>query len=157
MLHPQADQKLPLLYSRTDLVQRSQVCCEQVGGAAPPCRGGSAIALLFLTSESVGIEKSLQSILIHGFRTRSLLKALLEPFGILQFYRDGWEAYERQIEPLFHCVGKRDTQKIERKHLTLRTRIKRLARKTICCSKSVLMHDVVIGLFINRLEFGLSV
>ncbi|PZV05885.1 MAG: transposase, partial [Leptolyngbya sp.] len=47
--------------------------------------------------------------------------------------------------------------KIERKHLTLRTRIKRLARKTICFSKSVLMHDVVIGLFINRYEFGLSI
>ncbi|PZV04645.1 MAG: transposase, partial [Leptolyngbya sp.] len=53
--------------------------------------------------------------------------------------------------------GKRNTQKIERKHLTLRTRIKRLARKTICFSKSVLMHDVVIGLFINRYEFGLSI
>jgi insertion element IS1 protein InsB len=54
-------------------------------------------------------------------------------------------------------VGKRNTQKIERKHLTLRTRIKRLARKTICFSKSVLMHDGVIGLFINRYEFGLTI
>ncbi|MGD1861920.1 MAG: IS1 family transposase [Leptolyngbyaceae cyanobacterium] len=51
-------------------------------------------------------------------------------------------------------VGKANTQRIERKHLTLRTRIKRLARKTICFSKSVLMHDTVIGLFINRYEFG---
>lgn len=42
---------------------------------------------------------------------------------------------------------------IERKHLTLRTRIKRLARKSICFSKSILMHDIVIGLFINRFEF----
>ena len=42
----------------------------------------------------------------------------------------------------------------ERKHLTLRTRIKRLARKTICFSKSVFMHDTVIGLFVNRYEFG---
>ncbi len=50
------------------------------------------------------------------------LKALLEPFGILQFHSDGWGAYERQIEPVFHRVGKRNTQKIERKHLTLRTR-----------------------------------
>jgi IS1 transposase len=43
------------------------------------------------------------------------------------------------------------------KHLTLRTRIKRLSRKTICFSKSVLMHDVVIGLFVNRFEFGLTI
>jgi insertion element IS1 protein InsB len=85
------------------------------------------------------------------------LKALLEPFGIMHFYSDGWGAYERHIEPVFHTVDKRHTQKIERKHLTLRTRIKRLARKTICFSKSIMMHDVVIGLFINRFEFGLPI
>jgi len=85
------------------------------------------------------------------------LKALLEPFGIMQFYSDGWGVYERHIKPVFHTVIKRYTQKIERKHLTLRTRIKRLARKTICFSKSILMHDVVIGLFINRFKFGLPI
>ncbi|CAA9415884.1 Mobile element protein, partial [uncultured Leptolyngbya sp.] len=37
------------------------------------------------------------------------------------------------------------------------SRIKRLARKTICFSKSIGLHDVVIGLFINRYEFGLNV
>jgi insertion element IS1 protein InsB len=37
--------------------------------------------------------------------------------------------------------------------LTLRTRIKRLARKTICFSKSIFMHDLVIGLFITNYEF----
>ena len=85
------------------------------------------------------------------------LKALLDPFGIMHFYSDGWGAYERHIEPVFHTVSKRNTQKIERKHLTLRTRIKRLARKTICFSRSEWFHDVVIGLFINRFEFGLPV
>lgn len=85
------------------------------------------------------------------------LKLLLEPFGIMQFYTDGWRTYERHLDPSLHTLGKRNTQKIERKHLTLRTRIKRLARKTICFSKSVLMHDVVIGLFINRYEFGLTI
>jgi insertion element IS1 protein InsB len=85
------------------------------------------------------------------------LKALLAPFGITQFYTDGWGAYERQIDPAFHPVGNRHTQKIERKHLTLRTRIKRLARKTICFFKSEWLHDGVIGLFINRFEFGLPV
>jgi insertion element IS1 protein InsB len=85
------------------------------------------------------------------------LKAVLEPFGIMPFYTDRWGAYERHLEPAFHTVGKRNTQRIERKHLTLRTRIKRLARKPICFSKSVLMHDVVLGLLINRLEFGLLI
>lgn len=76
---------------------------------------------------------------------------------MMQFYTDGWGADERHVDPAFHTVGKRQTQKIERKHLTLRTRIKRLACKTICFSKSIWLHDVVIGLFINRYEFGLNV
>jgi insertion element IS1 protein InsB len=75
----------------------------------------------------------------------------------LQHNPDDWGAYERHLAPAFHTVGKRHTRTIERKHLTLRTRIKRLARKTICFSKSLWLHDVVIGLFINRYEFGLEV
>jgi len=31
------------------------------------------------------------------------------------------------------------------------------ARKTICFSKSIQMHDIVIGLFVNRYAFGLLV
>ena len=85
------------------------------------------------------------------------LKGLLEPFGITQYDTDHWGAYTRQLEPEMHRPGKRNTQKIERKHLTLRTRIKRLTRKTICFSKSVQMHDIVIGLFVNRYAFGRAV
>jgi insertion element IS1 protein InsB len=83
------------------------------------------------------------------------LQALLEPFGITRYYTDYWGAYTRHIEAEQHQPGKRNTQQIERKHLTLRTRIKRLTRKTICFSKSIQMHDIVIGLFVNRYEFGL--
>ncbi len=85
------------------------------------------------------------------------LKELLEPFGIRQFYTDDWGAYGRHLPPEKHLIGKRNTQKIERKHLTLRTRVKRLTRKTICFSKLEKMHDIVIGLFINRYEFGLLI
>ena len=85
------------------------------------------------------------------------LKDLLEPFGITRFYTDGWGAYERHIDPKQHEVGKENTQKIESKHINLRTRIKRLVRRTICFSKTTTMHDLVIGLFINRYEFGLRI
>jgi insertion element IS1 protein InsB len=85
------------------------------------------------------------------------LKALLEPFGLTRFYTDHWGAYTRHLAPEVHCPGKRHTQKIERKHLTLRTRIKRLMRKTICFSKSTQIHDIVIGLFVNRYAFGRAV
>ena len=85
------------------------------------------------------------------------LKTLLDPFGLTRFYTDHWGAYTRHLEPEVHSPGKRNTQKIERKHLTLRTRIKRLVRKTICFSKTTQMHDIVIGLFVNRYAFGLLV
>ncbi len=84
-------------------------------------------------------------------------KALLEPFGITRYDTDYWGAYARHLDPDEHQPGKRNTQQIERKHLTLRTRIKRLTRKTICFSRSIQMHDIVIGLFVNRYEFGLPV
>ena len=54
-------------------------------------------------------------------------------------------------------MGKENTQKIESKHINLRTRIKRLVRRTTCYSKTEPMHDLVIGLFINRYEFGLQI
>jgi len=85
------------------------------------------------------------------------LQEFLEVFGIRRYYLNGWGAYEQHLPAQMHEMGKRDTQKIERKHLTLRTIIKQLIRKTICFSKSKLIHDLVIGLFINRYEFGLII
>jgi len=81
------------------------------------------------------------------------LKKLLKPFGIRRYYTDGLACYAKHLNN--HTASKANTQRIERKNLTLRTRIKRLARKTICFSKSVFMHDIVITLVINILEFGL--
>ena len=81
---------------------------------------------------------------------------LLEPLGINMFYTDNWGSYDN-ISEEHHIVGKKNTQTIERKNLTLKTRIKRLARKTICFSKSKFMHDTVIGLLINILEFDWDV
>jgi len=97
---------------------------------------------------------------VFGRRTDEVflrLKALLEPFGLTRFSTDHWGAYTRHLDPEVHRPGKQHTQKIERTHLTLRTRIKRLVRKTICFSKTTQMHDIVIGLFVNRYAFGLLV
>ena len=85
------------------------------------------------------------------------LKALLKPFSITRYYTDYWGAYTRHLDADAHQPGKCNTQKIKRKHLTLRTRIKRLVRKTICFSRSTQMHDIVIGLFVNRYAFGRAV
>jgi len=85
------------------------------------------------------------------FRT---FQKLLKPFSITMFYTDDWGSYSRNLSADSHIISKKNTQAIERKNLTLRTHVKRLCRKTICFSKSVEMHDIVIGLVINVWEFG---
>lgn len=82
------------------------------------------------------------------------LKRLLAPLNIGRYYTDDWGAYERHLESETHEIGKANTQKIERKNLNFRTWIKRLTRRTICFSKLEIMHDIVIGLLINKVEFG---
>src|SRR4030095_4620139 len=101
-------------------------------------------------------------VLAYAFGSRAdqvfvQLQKLLKPFGLVHFYTDGAGVYERHLPPSARTVGKANTQQMERKHLTLRTRIKRLARKTLCFSKSIELHDIVIGLFVNRHEFGLTI
>jgi len=41
-------------------------------------------------------------------------------------------------------------QQIESKHINVRTRIKWSMRRALCFSKTQQMHDLVIGLFVNR-------
>ena len=97
--------------------------------------------------------------LAYTFGTREykyldeLLKLLAE-FHIGTVYADNNFAYSSRISADKLVTGKRNTQQIERNHLTLRTRIKRLARKTICFSKNVEIHKAVIGTFINIFFFG---
>src|SRR5262249_56529033 len=57
----------------------------------------------------------------------------------------GWGTYERHITPEQHVVGKLHTQKIESKHSNLRTCMKRLVRRTMCCSTTTTMRELVVG------------
>ena len=56
------------------------------------------------------------------------LKALLEPFGITRYYTDYLGTYQRHLDAEQYCPGKRNTQRI-----------------------------IVIGLVVNRYEFGRAV
>ncbi len=108
------------------------------------------------------VDHKTNMILAYVFGTRKYkvfetLKAMLEPFGIQRYYTDNWGAYGRYLDTEKHEIGKANTQKIERKNLNLRTWIKRLNRKTICFSKLEIMHDTVIGLLINKVEFGIDI
>lgn len=82
------------------------------------------------------------------------LLELLKPFPIGKVYADHNFAYEKLVPVQQLVSGKKNTKKIERDHLTLRTRIKRLCRKTICFSKNEDIHKAVVGTFINVFFFG---
>jgi insertion element IS1 protein InsB len=81
-------------------------------------------------------------------------KPLREPWGITTDATDSGGASTRPIEADQHQPGTRHTQQIERPPLTVRLRMTRLARQTRGVAKSMQMHDLVIGLFVNRSECG---
>ncbi|KSB70948.1 transposase [Salmonella enterica subsp. enterica serovar Weslaco str. 247K] len=66
---------------------------------------------------------------------------------------DDWGSYSREVPGDKYLTGKIFTQRIERNNLTQRTRIKRLARQTLCFSRSVELHEKVIGAFIEKYMF----
>ena len=89
------------------------------------------------------------TLLVPDQTCRELL-ALLTPFNIGMLTSDDWGSYGRVVPKNKYLTGKIFTQRIERNNLTLRTHIKRLARKTICFSRSVEIHEKVIGAFIEK-------
>ena len=74
------------------------------------------------------------------------LRPLLAPLGITRYYTDKAGVYQQHLPPEPYTVGKLTMQKIERKHLTLRTRLKRLTRTALCFARAWVMHDRIIGL-----------
>jgi IS1 family transposase len=105
------------------------------------------------------IDHQTGDVLAYTFGTREHkyldeLISLLEPFDIKIVYADGNYAYTSHITDSVVVTGKTNTQKIERKHLSLRTWCSRLVRKGIRFSKNHQMHRIVIGLIINVWFFG---
>lgn len=98
---------------------------------------------------------------VLGSREHEMLWELLDllyslDIEIEAIYSDDNYAYHDIIPKNILQTGKRNTQRIERKHLTFRTRLKCLARKTICYSKSLEMHKIKFSLLINHLEFNIN-
>ena len=110
------------------------------------------------------VERTSGTILAHhnDRRTDEACQALLkklEIFPICTYYTDNWPSYAKFISAEKHVIGKAHTQKIERTNLNFRTHIKRLHRKTICFSKDEVLHDKVIGLYIeheyyHKIDYG---
>lgn len=91
-----------------------------------------------------------------GTRVDNTLKALLDKlkdYKVTFYFTDAWGSYYRLLDKAKHIVSKKYTQLIERFNLNWRTRCKRLTRKTICFSKSEIIHDKVIGTLIEKIAF----
>ncbi|HWD86774.1 MAG TPA: IS1 family transposase [Mucilaginibacter sp.] len=85
-----------------------------------------------------------------GSRNQSSLKRVIDTLllsNCKQIYTDGWRVYRQIIPPKIHKVKRYGTNRIERKNLSLRTHLKRLNRKTICFSKSIIMLEACLKIY----------
>jgi insertion element IS1 protein InsB len=74
---------------------------------------------------------------------------LLSAFEVVVWMTDGWPLYESRLKGELHVISKRYTQRIERHNQNLRQHLARLGRKSLSFSKSVALHDKVIGHYLN--------
>ncbi len=84
---------------------------------------------------------------------RRLWEALPEAFRRAHCYTDFWAAYAKVLPAAQHsAVGKEsgETAHVERWNLTLRQRLARFVRRTLSFSKSSVMHEACLRLFIHR-------
>lgn len=96
-----------------------------------------------------GIKEQITEMAFNGAGVRDTARTL--KIGMITC--DGWGSYAREVPKDKYLTGKIFTQRIERNNLTLSPRIKRLTRKPICFSRSVELHEKVIGAFIEKYMF----
>ena len=95
-----------------------------------------------------------KTVVAHVFGERTMatlgrLMSLLSPFDVVIWMTDGWPLYESRLKGKLHVISKRYTQRIERHNLNLRQHLARLGRKSLSFSKSVELHDKVIGHYLK--------
>jgi insertion element IS1 protein InsB len=84
---------------------------------------------------------------------RRLWEAIPEAFRRAHCYTDFWEAYSKVLPPEQHTAAGKEsgqTAHVERWNLTLRQRLARFVRRTLSFSKSSVMHEACLCLFIHR-------
>jgi len=85
-----------------------------------------------------------------GTRTKRTLKQIVNSLLLSEakiIYTDKLNIYNSLIPEEIHCNKQYRINHIERKNLTLRTHLKRLNRKTICFSKSMVMLTACLKIY----------
>lgn len=84
-----------------------------------------------------------------GKRSKRMLRPLVDTLVLAdakRIHTDGCDIYPSLVPPNIHRVKRFATNGIERMNLTLRTRLKRLGRRSICYSKSVAMLAACVAI-----------
>ena len=85
-----------------------------------------------------------------GKRTNKTLSRVVDTLKLSEakkIFTDGLKNYRYLIDGKLHCVKRFGTNHIERKNLSLRTHLKRLNRRTICFSKSLVVLLSVLKIY----------
>lgn len=85
-----------------------------------------------------------------GRRTNQTLKSVIDTLNLSKakkIFTDKLKSYKTLIQKEIHKINRFATNSIERKFLTLRTHLKRLNRRTICFSKSLVMMNAVLKIY----------
>ena len=85
-----------------------------------------------------------------GRRTNQTLKKVITSLELSEAEKiitDKLKNYKFLIRPEIHSTKFRGINHIERKNLTLRTHLKRLNRKTICFSKSLVILNAILKIY----------
>lgn len=83
-------------------------------------------------------------------RTNKTLNCVLDTLKLSEvkkIFTDRLKNYRYLIDEKIHSVKRFGTNHIERKNLTLRTHLKRLNRRTICFSKSLVVFMAVLKIY----------
>ncbi|WP_433811405.1 IS1 family transposase [Flavobacterium johnsoniae] len=80
-------------------------------------------------------------------KTLNLVLVTLKLSGAKKIFTDRLKNYKYLITEKMHSVKRFGTNHIERKNLTLRTHLKRLNRRTICFSKSLVIFTAVLKIY----------
>lgn len=85
-----------------------------------------------------------------GRRTNQTLKSVIDTLNLSKakkIFTDKLKSYKSLIEKEIHKINRFATNSIERRFLTLRTHLKRLNRRTICFSKSLVMMNAILKIY----------
>ncbi len=99
-----------------------------------------------------GLERKTRTVVDFriGSRTNKTLRGVIDTLllsGSQTIYTDGLKNYKSLIPQTLHKTTRFGTNHIERKNLSLRTHLKRLNRKTICYTKSILMLSAILKIY----------